>query len=148
MRRAFLLLLFLPAILAAQFRDEDRNPAGSSSLTWAQGYALAGVAAAELGEGFFVIAVAPTGSMVPALDSRSILIVESIAPGFKLRVNDICLYTRADVGTVCHRATVVRDDGWTFFAGDANSRSDGWINPRRIVGRVVAIIYTERKVNP
>jgi hypothetical protein len=85
--------------------------------------------------------VAPTGSMLPVLDSNSILLIESIT-GAELRGNDIAIYESADRRiNIVHRAKEVTPDG-VYFEGDNNSFSDGWIKPDKIRWRIAGILYT------
>jgi hypothetical protein len=122
---------------------EQKRPAPSSSLTKSE--------AMEIGARWkqtnpamrSYCEVHPTGSMVPILDSRCVLLLERVSAD-QLRKNDISIYMRGDDVTVCHRVMDVRN-GAVLFEGDNNPRSDGWVARDRILWRVTAIIFTQRE---
>jgi hypothetical protein len=135
-------LAFFGAGLAAATR-EDMNPAPSSSLTMAEARGFGEVWRQSDPQHRSWSTVKPTGSMVPTLDSRCLLLLEKVAASDLLK-NDIALYSVEDGGSTCHRVLEVRADG-VFFSGDSNHRSDGWIAPHRILWRVASIIFTRRE---
>jgi len=120
---------------------EERNPAPSSSITLTQ---------AQGDAAFWILGrpnrsyslVAPTGSMLPTLDSRSVLLLETVT-ATDLRPNDLAIYTRDDGRAIVHRVKAIHPHG-ILFDGDNNKASDGWIDPTRITHRVAGILYTRR----
>ena len=119
---------------------EQKRPAPNSSLTKSE--------ALQIGARWKLInpaqrsycEVNPTGSMVPILDSRCVLLLERVSAD-QLRKNDISIYMRGDDVTICHRVMDVRN-GAVLFEGDNNPRSDGWVTSERVLWRVTAIIFT------
>jgi len=89
--------------------------------------------------------VLPTGSMVPVLDSGSILLLEKVT-GTDLRPGDIAIYARPGLPNACHRVREVSKSGAALFTGDNNrgTQPDGWIASSRIQWRVAGILYTRR----
>lgn len=141
-------LSFLAALVSgcggsADVPREDRTPAPSSSLTKQDAIASAQLWAMFDTSRRGFCEVAPTGSMAPVIDSRSVLLLERVRPG-DLRPNDIAIFEREPgKPSVCHRVHEVRPDG-VLFSGDNNRGSDGWIRPERIQWRVAGILYTQR----
>ncbi len=121
---------------------EQKRPAPSSSLTKSEAMQI-GARWKQTNPALrSYCEVQPTGSMVPILDSRCVLLLERVSAG-QLRKNDISIYMRGDDVTICHRVMDVRNGG-VLFEGDNNPRSDGWVAPDRILWRVTAIIFTQR----
>jgi hypothetical protein len=123
-----------------QRAKEDQTPAGSSRLTKADAGALAAIYAAK--HGGFWCNVAPTGSMAPVIDSRSVLLLEPYA-GQPLNAGDIVCFDRGDNPNVCHRVVEVKD-GAFYVSGDNNKWPDGWHKLAAIKYRVAGIIFTAR----
>lgn len=116
------------------------HPAPSSRLTTAEALTLAQIYAVNSSRSYST--VAPTGSMVPTFDSRSVLLLEKIRE--LPAVGDIVV---ADEGpgreNVGHRVTAAQDDS-VILSGDANHTSDGWVRIDRLKWRVAGILYTRR----
>jgi len=125
---------------APQRPKEDRTPAGSSALTKAQAGALA-AHYATLHRGSWCH-VAPTGSMAPVIDSRSVLLLEPYT-GQPIHAGDIVCFDRGDNPNVCHRVVEVRGDSF-YISGDNNQWPDGWHKLTAIKHRVAGIIFTQR----
>ena len=132
--------------LSRLFRPRELdNPAGSSGYSRLEVRAEASTWAARSPSRSWV-EVAATGSMVPTIDSGSILLLEKVT-GTDLRVGDIAIYQSADgKSTICHRVRDVSKSGAVLFTGDNNrgTSPDGWIDSRRILWRVAGILYTKR----
>jgi hypothetical protein len=125
---------------APQRPKEDRSPAGSSSLTKADAASLAATYATRHGAAWAY--VAPTGSMAPVIDSRSVLLLEPYV-GQPILAGDIVCFDRGDVSSVCHRVIEVKDDAF-YVSGDNNTWPDGWFKLTTIKHRVAGIIFTQR----
>lgn len=121
---------------------EDISPAGSSSLTMDQAKFMASIVALSMQPRGYVSTVAPTGSMAPVIDSRSVLILEKYI-GQKLNVADIVCFDRGDAPNVCHRIVEIKDDAF-YVSGDNNKWPDGWFKLSVIKHRVAGIIYSQR----
>jgi hypothetical protein len=121
---------------------EERRPAPSSSLSKSEAMNLGVMWKLSNPALRAYCEVAPTGSMVPILDSRCVLLLERVKAD-QLRKNDISIYLSDDNATICHRVMDVKN-GSVLFEGDNNPRSDGWVAPSRILWRVTAIIFTQR----
>jgi len=120
---------------------EKNNPAPISRMGKKEAVMIARLwAAGDLGNRSFMT-VAPTGSMLPVLDSNSILLIEKVT-GAELRKNDIAVYEITPGGmNIVHRAKEVSPDG-VYFEGDNNGRSDGWIKAEKVHWRIAGILYT------
>ena len=121
---------------------DDLRPAPSSPLTRQDALAIGALWKQSNPEKRDYCAVAPTGSMAPILDSRSVLLIER-ASADDLRKNDLSIYLASAVQSICHRVIEVRPYA-VLFDGDNNRRSDGWIPAGRVRWRVAAIIFTRR----
>lgn len=141
-------LLLIPTLLlltacgpsSAQPR-EDANPAPSASSTIHEAQGNAAVWSA-LKPGRTYMRTASSGSMVPYLDSRSVLLLEP-ATAADLRPGDVGLYDDLRGGLTVHRVKEVRPDA-VYFSGDNNRESDGWISAERVRWRVAGILYSNR----
>jgi hypothetical protein len=120
---------------------EDQTPAGSSSLSVEQAKRIVAFASLSVPNGAFC-EVAPTGSMAPVIDSRSVLLLERYI-GQRLNVGDIVIFDRGDIHSVCHRVVEIKQDAF-YVSGDNNRNSDGWHKLSSIKHRVVGVIYTQR----
>ncbi len=122
---------------------EDENPAPRSSMSkieaWQYGYHIASQAPGQR----VVTYIANTGSMVPTMDSKSIVILE-LYTGQELFLNDIVLFDRIDTGNVLHRINGIKGNG-LYIKGDGNNRADGWFDKKRVTHRVIGILYTSGK---
>ncbi len=125
---------------------EQKRPAPSSSLTKSEALQIGARWKQTNPAQRSYCEVNPTGSMVPILDSRCVLLLERVSAD-QLRKNDISIYMRGDDVTICHRVMDVRN-GAVLFEGDNNPRSDGWVTSERILWRVTAIIFTQRDGEP
>jgi len=124
---------------------EAYRPAPSSSLTYNEAFLYAMFLtnfspSKELGLGV----IAPTGSMLPILDSSSVVVTEKVGAETVLRKNDLVIFNRGDEPRVLHRIIDVRKDSY-FISGDNNSGSDGWFPKSAIQSRVVAIIFSSQR---
>lgn len=122
---------------------ESANPAGTSSYSRMQVSTEAAIWTARSPERSWA-QVAPTGSMLPVLDSNSILLREKVT-GLDLRPGDIASYDDLKGGTICHRVREVNNRGAVLFTGDNNRNTspDGWIASDRIRFRIAGILYTK-----
>lgn len=123
-----------------QRAKEDQTPAGSSALTKADAATLAQSYAARHRAAWAY--VAPSGSMAPVIDSRSVLLLEPYT-GQPINVGDIVCFDRGDNPNVCHRVIEVKD-GAFYVSGDNNQWPDGWHKLTTIKHRVAGIIFTRR----
>lgn len=120
---------------------EEKNPAPVSRMKKDEALMLAKLWAAGDPARRSFTTVASTGSMLPVLDSNSILLMERVTAG-ELRKNDIAIYESAKGDmSIVHRAKEVLPDG-VYFEGDNNHRSDGWIKPDKVRWRIAGILYT------
>ena len=139
-------LIISAVLLSGCGRSEDLRPAPSSSV--AKDFAAIDAASWMLRDANnrSFTTVMPTGSMVPTLDSRSVLLLERVS-GPELKVGDIAIYagTGARKPMVVHRVTAIGASA-TLFAGDNNDpqKPDGWIAHDRIRWRVAGILFTKR----
>jgi len=142
---ALLVLALGGAVLAiggcVHATPEQRKPAGSSSMSRDEASMFAAVAwAAQEPARRSYGPVTDTGSMLPAFDSRSILLLEKLEgqplPGDILHVNQGP--GRERIG---HRVRAVRD-GWVLLDGDNSKHQDGWFPIERVNWRVAGILYT------
>lgn len=79
----------------------------------------------------------PTGSMLPTLDSKSVLLLERIGQNTVLRVGDV-------IGTkqgIMHRLVRV-DGGYLILRGDNNQADDRPIQRKDAEWRLAGILYT------
>ncbi len=129
------------AAYSAGMGREAKNPAPISRMKKSEAMMIAKLwASSDLANRSFTT-VLPTGSMLPVLDSNSILLMERVTAG-ELRKNDIAIYQSGKDGMrIVHRAKEVTRDG-VYFEGDANSRSDGWIASDQVRWRIAGILYT------
>lgn len=114
-----IIVFFLGVSACAHQTAEQRNPAGSSSMTRVDASAFAAAWWASLAPDRRTFgSVTATGSMAPTIDSRSILLLEKLdSPpllGEILNVNEGP--GREHVG---HRVRAVRA-GWVLLGGDNN----------------------------
>lgn len=117
---------------------EESNPAPTSSMTKAEAVQLANLWVLTDRENRSCSLVAPTGSMLPFLDSHSVLLLEKVKPQ-DLRENNIAIY-QGKTSQVVHRVKEITPDG-IWFEGDNNHYSDGWIKPEQIRWRIAGILY-------
>ena len=86
---------------------------------------------------------ANTGSMVPTIDSKSVIILEKYE-GQELFLNDIVLFDRIDTNNVLHRINAIKGDS-LYIKGDGNKSADGWFGKNRVSYRLIGILYTSGK---
>lgn len=86
-----------------------------------------------------------TGSMVPLMDSKCVLILERVTDKTILFESDICSYEKDDEKKVLHRIRKIEGDIITF-RGDSNLKDDPYeIHRADVQWRVVGIFYTNGK---
>ena len=125
----------MSGFLSSLFGGSRRQPAGSS-LTQAQARKVA-TAASFLVPGAKIFDVAPTGSMEPTLDGRSLVVAEPCRAE-DLAVGDIVV-RRMPVGDVVHRVIALAP---VRTRGDANGAADsGAVAGADLLGRVCCIVY-------
>jgi len=125
----------------SQRSAEEQQPAPSSSLTVGQAEAVA-ISWASYGNGRTWSHVMPTGSMLPFMDSRSVLLWERIdGATAQLRKGDVVSFDRGDVKNVCHRIVDLNTTS-VYMAGD-NTASDGWKPRTSVKMRLCGILYTK-----
>lgn len=131
------LLATLCLALAGCGRPDGPSPGPTSSLTEAQALAMAGGLSQRVTPPLSFGSIAPTGSMRPALDERSVVLFEPYV-GQALRVGDLVEFDRAGL-RVLHRVIEVRRNG-VITQGDANPAPDGLVPlsaiTRRYVGQI------------
>ena len=82
--------------------------------------------------------VAGTGSMLPTIDSSSIVYYVN---NFSLYVNSIYIYEQPGTGSrILHRLVYI-DGDWCFFKGDNNVYQDPKVNCTTVKQKVKAIEY-------
>ena len=138
----FLSVAITEPVNAAQPRpgsSERVNPAPSSSLSKAEAEGIARLWALTA-PGRAYCEVAPTSSMVPVIDSKSILLLETVQAG-DLHRNDIASYESAIYGSITHRVVKVEAHS-IIFEGDNCVCADGPISAKKIRYRVAGILYT------
>ena len=138
-----LLFVFSACSPSPSGTKESKNPAPSSSMTLATATNIAaGWWQQDPGNRAFSVPT-PTASMLPYLDSKTVLLLERVKPETKVHVNDIVVFDRGDAPNVCHRVLIVRGRDY-FISGDNNSRSDGWFAHEKLSYRVAGTIFTLR----
>lgn len=128
-----------------QGAKEQLRPAPSSSLTradWLNSRVLEAWVTSRPDRTWAL--VAPTGSMAPYIDSKSILLIEPVTDTKTLRPGDVAHYVRQDGTRVVHTVREVNSRGAVLFSGDNNAgtSSDGWIESNRVWGRTAAVLNT------
>jgi hypothetical protein len=120
---------------------EDRAPAPSSSFDRTKVKSDAALWALT-SPGRSWSEIAPTGSMAPLLDSRSVALYESYH-GQPLYVGDWVVFDRGDFPNVLHRIEDIKGD-YLFIGGVNNHYSDGWFHKSRVKLRVAGVLYSTR----
>ena len=120
---------------------EDRAPAPSSSFDKAKVKSDAALWALT-GPGRKWSEIAPTGSMAPLMDSRSVALFE-VYTGQPLYVGDWVVFDRGDVPNVLHRISEIKGD-YLYISGVNVPRSDGWFHKSRVKLRVAGVLYSTR----
>ena len=72
----------------------------------------------------------PTQSMAPAMNGKEVCYLEPYG-GQELKVNDFVWFVRWDGAQVLHRV-VAANKRAIITSGDANSKSDGWVENRHV----------------
>lgn len=122
-------------LLVACTPEQPRQPKTQSAATLALAERVS-----FLVPGSRVIRVLDTGSMEPALDGRTAVIVSQAAA---YSAGDIVVF-KHNGGQVIHRVREVGSTGRLWTKGDANAQRDGfWIEPSDVVGRVVATVCVD-----
>lgn len=120
----------------------EKGTAPTSSISRIQGEAIARDIANRLGGSrHYPLRISTTGSMEPLLNSYAYLVLEK-TDGKDLKVGQLVNF-KSPTGafTILHRVSVVGKD--SFIAdGVSNASNDGWVSYDRLLGRVVAIVYT------
>ncbi len=123
---------------------EMANPAPTSYMSRKEAVEVARSWAARKPEQRSWSGLKNTGSMLPVLDSNSVLLLEKVNPA-DLRVNNIAVWARDNIvgpdTKICHRVRKLEPDA-VLFEGDNNQRSDGWVIFDRILWRVAGVLYT------
>lgn len=133
---AFLLAL---AMAGCGPRENAGPAAPSAAITKTLSETLARNTATIIGGTVFTLT--PTGSMLPLVDSRSTVVVESIMPDERIYVGDIVI-VKINNNNICHRVVEVDKNGLVATKGTGNMNVDpGWHRP---IYRVVAIFYSMR----
>jgi signal peptidase I len=146
MRPAILILLALLLLLSGCGPSQrntgvEKGTAPTSSVTVPVGmYAAKRIA--ELSQRFFVLSIAPTGSMEPLINSKSIVVLESLSNPTDIQLGQILTFSSDEHPYIMHRAIEFNGTA-VLMDGVANFRGDGWVPIERINGRVVAIVYTQ-----
>jgi signal peptidase I len=93
-----------------------------------------------LSEGSYASRIAPTGSMEPWIDSRSVVVIEP-TDGKDVRIGQIVVWQVEDSPKILHRV-VDANQTHVLTSGVANAQSDGWVPREKVTGRLYAIFYS------
>jgi hypothetical protein len=120
--------------------DEKNNPAPSSHLTLAEAQMMG----AQWVQGDFDnrrwSTPTPTSSMVPYMDSHSVLFLHKVDG--PVRLHDILVvYEGPGRENVCHQVVKLRGDA-VYLDGKNNKWPDGWYPLSQAKWRVVGVIYS------
>lgn len=149
MDRIFLLLLLLMAFLVgctpkenATTEDirERKTPSATSSFTSDELFKAIEQWVREDIENRRITTAKTTGSMLPTIDSRSLIVVERVT-------ENTILYTGDIVGTkqqILHRIHSIAGNSYVL-SGDSNDFLDNPVHRRDIEWRVVSIFYTNKR---
>lgn len=96
-----------------------------------------------LGNGQYLRFRAFGSSMLPFIKSGDVL---SVSPVRKMRRGDVVLYCADDDRMVVHRVTCALGNGKWLVQGDALSKPDGVVFGRNILGCVVALDRSGRRI--
>ncbi len=100
--------------------------------------------------GFGVRFRAPGTSMHPTIRHGDLITVEPVAPS-NLKRGDIILY-RLQNGFIAHRLVNIEERngcGLTFFLrGDASTTCDAPVKPAQVLGKVVCLERSHRRIDP
>lgn len=119
----------------------ERGTAPTSATGYDVALSAAHTLAAHLGPHYFVLTIAPTGSMEPLINSRSIVIMER-TDGSDIRPGQIVsFYHSPELPNVFHQVSSAINETAFIPNGVANSRYDGWQPRSAIKGRLVATLY-------
>jgi hypothetical protein len=140
-------LLFIISCKPIDKNDsESRNPAPTSFLSYNEAFHKA-LIITSLDQRLEIGTITPTGSMLPVLDSSSIIITERVNTNTILNKNDLVVFDRGDIPRVLHRIVDMKNNHY-YISGDNNSGPDGWFPKSSIKSRVVMIIFSsEREPN-
>lgn len=100
-----------------------------------------------------IIRISDTKSMIPTLDSNTLVIMEKILFIESLKVGDIIVYKINNPNSklynelILHRIYSIDQENKTFFAkGDNNDLCDPEVKFDQIYGRIFCIIYCSEKI--
>lgn len=130
-----LLVLFIGA--CSKKSVEEQRPSASSSISNAEMTELATAWALKDKSRRAISGALPTGSMLPTLDSKAVLMFEKIDDSTVLKIGDI-------IGTkdkVMHRLAHI-DGNQLVLRGDNNNGDDAPIPRSHAEWRLVGILYT------
>lgn len=121
--------------------DETVNPAPSSGMTLTEAQSLGVQWAMADAANHRWSTPTPTSSMVPYMDSHSVLLLETVL-GI-VRLHDI-LVINEGLGreNICHQVTSLKD-GFAFIEGKNNQYPDGWVPLAQAKWRVAGIIFSK-----
>ena len=120
--------------------DEKNNPAPSSNYSLTEAQQIGDTWAREDLANRRWSTPTPTSSMVPYVDSHSVMLLESVKS--PVRLHDI-LIVNEGVGreNVCHQVTKLSGDS-VYVVGKNNKWPDGWMPLSAVKWRVAGVIYT------
>ena len=82
--------------------------------------------------------VSATGSMLPWLDQKSLVILA--VPKLPIRVGDVISFDRKDCANVLHRVVATNSTS-IYISGDNNKYSDGWYPRSAVKYRLTGVLY-------
>lgn len=142
--QAAIVLGVLAVVLGILAMPRERTgPAGSSSLSELQALGAASVVAGHCAPGTMVTYAQATGSMLPMIDERSVLVIEPVEGRIgAVRLGDVVM-VKTSSGVMMHRVVQVHAGG-IVTKGDNNASLDELVPWAKVQGRLVAIIFQSR----
>lgn len=139
-------ITFLIILLVGCYRNpEEEKPAATSSFTRAEIIKYANQWVTVDSNNRLLGVPIDSGSMLPTMDSKCILILEKVTDETLLNVNDICAYKKENGNFVLHRIRKI-DGDLIIFRGDNRITDDNRdVKRSDVLWRVVGIFYTNGK---
>lgn len=136
--------MILSAILMCSCESVPKSIAPKSSIDFATGTQLAD-RLKDANDNLYYRRVSNTKSMWPFIDENSILIFKPMTNPNEVKVGEVVEFLMPEINRfVVHQVTAVSDKA--FLSAGYNSQTpDGWHDLRLIMGKMVAVIYTEQK---
>lgn len=138
---ALVLIATLFACARHDVGSEKNNPAPSANIALGDAQAFGDQWAREDLANRRWSTPTPTSSMVPYMDSHSVLLLEAVVSD--VRLHDILVMDEgAGRENTCHRVTALKD-GYAYIDGANNTWPDGWVPLTATKWRVAGIIYSK-----